>query len=55
MVFGERGFWGVTGPESTGLPAAAVGLRGWVLTNCFECSGSSGMAQDIVSSGEQTG
>ena len=38
-------------PESTGLPVAALGLQ--VLTKFSECSGSSGMPQDVMSSGEQ--
>ena len=51
------GVWWVMGPESTGLPAAALGLQegvGEVLTYCSDCRGFSRMDQVIVSSMEQT-
>jgi hypothetical protein len=54
VVCGRVGFSWVMGPESTRLPAAAQGLGAGVcvLTNCSECSRSSGIYQDMESSGE---
>ena len=54
---GGREFWWLMGIESTGPPAAALGLWRWegVLTNCSaECSGFSRMDQETVSSLEQS-
>jgi hypothetical protein len=51
VVFFGAGFWGVMGPESLGS-LWQLGAGEVVLTNCSECSRSSGMAQDMVSSGE---
>ena len=45
-------------PESKMLPSAALGLckgREVIITNCSEYIRSSGIVQDMVSSGEQTG
>ena len=56
---GGQGFWWVMGPEYTRLPAAAPGLRegvgeGCVLTKSSECSRSSRIHQNMVSSQNQT-
>ena len=56
---GGQEFQWVMGTESILLPEAALGLRTvrmWVvvLNNSSECSGSSRMGQDMVSSWEQT-
>jgi hypothetical protein len=57
VVFSRVGVWRVMGPDSSRLPAAALGLGKkcvWVLTNCSKCSRSCKMDQDMESSWEQT-